>query len=130
MARAVLDCMKYGMKASTVFTESLQHNFKAVNGTGRPFTQQLGNKIIFELPGMGKGYYCDFTASYFCFRINVGFTTVPVAANDARSKVHLGYLCFDRGPEFCSGEFKFMIPRVIYLRTMRITMICIVLPNS
>ena len=97
MARAVSDRMKYGIKASVVFTENLQHNFKGVNG--RSFTQQLGNEIIFEFPGMGEGYYCDFTASYFRFGLNVGFTTAPTAANSAGTKQHSGYLHFDRGPE-------------------------------
>ena len=97
MARAVTDRMKYGIKASAVFTENLQHNFKAVNG--RSFTQQLGNEIIFEFPGMGEGYYCDFAASYFRFGLNVGFTTAPTDPNTVGTKQHSGYLRFDRGPE-------------------------------
>ena len=97
MARAVTDRMKYGIKASAVFTENLQHNFKAVNG--RSFTQQLGNEIIFEFPGMGEGYYCDFAASYFRFGLNVGFTTAPTDPNTVGTKQPSGYVRFDRGPE-------------------------------
>ena len=97
MARAVLDCMKYGMKASAVFTENLQRNFKAVNGC--LLTQQLGNEINPQFLAMGEGSYCNFSASYFRFGLNVGFTAVPTGANSVGTKVHSGYLCFDRGPK-------------------------------
>jgi hypothetical protein len=67
--QAVTDRMKYGIKPSAVRSENMLHNIKSVNGTSFPL--QLGQEIIFEVPALGNGYYCDFSTSYFRFRVNV-----------------------------------------------------------
>ena len=55
---AVSDRMKYGIKPSAVRSENYLHNIKAFNGAS--FNQALGQDIIFEVPALGNGYYCDF----------------------------------------------------------------------
>ena len=97
MNDAVTDRMKYGIKPSAVRSENLLHNFKATNG--RTFTQQLGNEIIFEFTGMGNGYYCDFSSSYFRFGVSVGLTDAYTAPSTYATKTNAGYLRFERGPE-------------------------------
>ena len=67
---AVTDRMRYGIKPSAVRSETMLHNIKAVNGVSFPL--QLGQDIIFEVPALGNGYYCDFSTSYF--RMNVSVT--------------------------------------------------------
>jgi hypothetical protein len=70
---AVTDHMRYGIKTSAVRSETMLHNIKAVNGTSFPL--QLGQDIIFEIPALGNGYYCDFSTSYFRMNVQVTLTT-------------------------------------------------------
>jgi hypothetical protein len=70
---AVSDRMKYGVKPSAVKTENLLHNIKAT--TGHNVAVALGNEIIFEIPSMGNGYYCDLGNSYFRFSFAISSTT-------------------------------------------------------
>ena len=99
---AVTDRMKYTIKPSAVRSENLLHNFKATNG--RAFPIQLGQEIIFEFPGMGNGYYCDFSTSYFRMGVNCAFTNAIAnatlsAAGVTANAVNQGYMRFDRGLE-------------------------------
>ena len=89
---AVTDKMRYGIKPSAVRSETMLHNIKAVNGTSFPL--QLGQDIIFEVPALGNGYYCDFSTSYF--RLNVSVTLNTAFAGAAADT---GYVRFERGPE-------------------------------
>ena len=85
---AVSDRMRYGIKESAVRSDNLLHNFKASNG--REFQVKLGNEIVFELPSMGKGYYCDLASSYIRFTMKIEKTT------DITGE---GHIRFARGPE-------------------------------
>ena len=59
----------------------------------------MGQDIIFEVPALGNGYYCDFSTSYFRCRVDVTLTnTVTQAAGVANPKSN-GYVRFERGPE-------------------------------
>lgn len=91
---AVTDRMRYGIKPSAVRSETMLHNIKAVNGTSFPL--QLGQDIIFEVPALGNGYYCDFSTSYF--RMNVS-ATISTALTGGSSATDDGYVRFERGPE-------------------------------
>ena len=91
---AVTDRMKYGIKPSAVRSETMLHNIKAVNGVSFPL--QVGQDIIFEVPALGNGYYCDFSTSYF--RMNVT-ATLTTALGGATAAADNGYLRFERGPE-------------------------------
>ena len=85
---AVSDRMRYGIKESAVRSDNLLHNFKASNG--REFEVKMGNDIVFELPSMGKGYYCDLASSYIRFSIKIVNTT---------QRTGHGHVRFARGPE-------------------------------
>ena len=61
---AVSDRMKYGIKPSAVRSENYLHNIKASNGSS--FPMQLGQDIIFDVPALGNGYYCDFPTLLSC----------------------------------------------------------------
>ena len=61
-AVAITDRMRYGVKPSAVRSESYLHNIKASNGSN--FNCTLGQDIIFDVPTLGNGYYCDFSTSY------------------------------------------------------------------
>ena len=87
---AVSDRMRYGIKESAVRSDNLLHNFKASNG--REFDVKLGNDIVFELPSMGKGYYCDLASSYIRF-------SIKVTTNTSISDSNHGHIRFARGPE-------------------------------
>ena len=89
---AVSDRMKYGIKQSAVRSDNLLHNFKASNG--RSFDVKLGNEIVFEIPAMGKGYYCDLATSYIRFGLRVTTSSDLTNANNATGSVR-----FARGPE-------------------------------
>ena len=89
---AVTDRMKYGIKPSAVRSETMLHNIKAVNGVSFPL--QLGQDIIFEIPALGNGYYCDFSTSYFRMNVKVSFAEEI----DFESATN-GYVRFERGPE-------------------------------
>ena len=89
---AVSDRMKYGIKQSAVRSDNLLHNFKSSNG--RTFEVKLGNDIVFEIPSMGKGYYCDLATSYIRFGIRV--TTSSALTNTNNDP---GCVRFARGPE-------------------------------
>ena len=91
---AVTDRMKYGIKPSAVRSETMLHNIKAVNGVSFPL--QVGQDIIFEVPALGNGYYCDFSTSYF--RMNVQATLTTALGNTTAGNTD-GYLRFERGPE-------------------------------
>ena len=96
---AVSDRMRYGVKPSAVRSENYLHNIKAVNGSG--FDVAMGQDIIFEVPALGNGYYCDFSTSYFRFRVDVNMTAALVAGtgNAAGNARNNGYIRFERGPE-------------------------------
>ena len=66
---AVSDCMRYGVKPSAVRSENYLHNIKATNGSS--FDVSLGQDIIFEVPALANGYYCDFSTSYFRFKVDI-----------------------------------------------------------
>ena len=68
-AVAITDRMKYGVKPSAVRSENYLHNIKAINGSTFPCT--MDQDIIFEVPVLGNGYYCDFSTSYFRCRVDV-----------------------------------------------------------
>ena len=68
-AVAITDRMKYEVKPSAVRSESYLHNIKASNGSN--FNYVLGQDIIFDIPALGNGYYCDFSTSYIRFRVDV-----------------------------------------------------------
>ena len=92
---AVSDRMKYGVKPSAVKTENLLHNIKATTGHNTPIA--LGNEVIFEIPSMGNGYYCDLGNSYFRFGIGVSLSTAALAAT--RNIFPTETLKFERGFE-------------------------------
>ena len=87
---AVSDRMRYGIKESAVRSDNLLHNFKASNG--REFEVKLGNEIVFELPSMGKGYYCDLASSYLRFSVKIECSKT-IADSDN------GHIRFARGPK-------------------------------
>ena len=94
---AITDKMQYKVKASAVRSENYLHNIKASNGSA--FTVGMGTDIIFEVPALGNGYYCDFSTSYFRMRVDC---TLPVALTPAAGQTHTnanGYVRFERGPE-------------------------------
>jgi hypothetical protein len=72
------------------------HNIKAVNGTSFPL--QLGQDIIFEVPALGNGYYCDFSTSYFRMNVKCTYDTA-LAYTTGSAGTNDGYLRFERGPE-------------------------------
>lgn len=87
---AVSDRMRYGIKDSAVRSDNLLHNFKASNG--REFEVKMGNDIVFEIPSMGKGYYCDLASSYIRFSIKIE-SSVDITGSGT------GHIRFARGPE-------------------------------
>ena len=95
---AITDKMMYKVKPSAVRSENYLHNIKASNGT--QFQCQMGTDIIFEVPALGNGYYCDFSTSYFRVRVdcNLPAAIVPAASVVANSQSN-GYVRFERGPE-------------------------------
>ena len=95
---AITDKMMYKVKPSAVRSENYLHNIKASNGT--QFQCQMGTDIIFEVPALGNGYYCDFSTSYFRVRVdcNLPAVIVPAASVVANSQSN-GYVRFERGPE-------------------------------
>ena len=50
----------------------------------------LGEEIVFELPAIANGVYCDFGTSYFRFKIEITYTGVLDNFN---------YIRWERGPE-------------------------------
>ena len=70
---AITGRMKSGVKPSAVRPESYLHNIKASNGSN--FNCTLGQDIIFSVPAMGNGYYCEFPSSYIRFRVDVALRT-------------------------------------------------------
>ena len=96
---AVSDRMRYGVKPSAVRSENYLHNIKATNGS--TFDLNLGQDIIFEVPALANGYYCDFSTSYFRVKVNV---TAAVGADIASggaagADINNGYIRFERGLE-------------------------------
>lgn len=91
---AVTDRMKYGVKPSAVKTENLLYNIKATNGADMDL--QLGNEVIFEVPSMGNGYYCDLGNSYFRFGIQLTCNTEMLLT---RKEACTYGLRFERGIE-------------------------------
>ena len=61
-ALAITDKMKYMVEPSAVRSESYLHNIKASNGS--KFNCTFGQDMIFDVPALGNGYYCDFFTSY------------------------------------------------------------------
>ena len=68
-AVAITDRMRYGVKPSAVRSENYLLNIKPSNGSN--FNCTLGQDIIFDVPALGNGYYCDFPTSYIRFRVDV-----------------------------------------------------------
>ena len=94
---AVSDRMKYGVKPSAVRSENYLHNIKASNGS--TFPCNMGQDIIFEVPALGNGYYCDFSTSYFRCRVDVTLTNTATQAAGVANPKSNGYVRFERGPE-------------------------------
>ena len=94
---AVSDRMKYGIKPSAVRSENYLHNIKASNGSSFPMT--LGQDIIFDVPALGNGYYCDFSTSYFRCRVDVTMTNLVAQTAGLENAYSNGYVRFERGPE-------------------------------
>ena len=94
---AVSDRMKYGVKPSAVRSENYLHNIKASNGAAFPCT--LGQDIIFDVPALGNGYYCDFSTSYFRCRVDVTLANNVAQAAGMSNVSSNGYVRFERGPE-------------------------------
>ena len=94
---AVSDRMKYGVKPSAVRSENYLHNIKASNGS--QFPMQLGQDIIFDVPALGNGYYCDFSTSYFRCRVDVTLTNTVQEDAGLENAYSNGYVRFERGPE-------------------------------
>ena len=94
---AVSDRMKYGIKPSAVRSENYLHNIKATNGSN--FNMQMGQDIIFEVPALGNGYYCDFSTSYFRFNVAVNLNAPVTATQCQANALANGYVRFERGPE-------------------------------
>ena len=94
---AVSDWMKYGVKPSAVRSENYLHNIKASNGSSFPLT--LGQDIIFDVPALGNGYYCDFSTSYFRCRVDVTLGALVTEDAGLTNTNSNGYVRFERGPE-------------------------------
>ena len=94
---AVSDWMKYGVKPSAVRSENYLHNIKVSNGSAFPLT--FGQDIIFDVPALGNGYYCDFSTSYFRCRVDVTLTSTVAQAAGVNNAYSNGYVRFERGPE-------------------------------
>ena len=93
-AVAITDRMKYGVKPSAVRSENYLHNIKASNGP--QFDVQMGQDIIFDVPALGNGYYCDFSTSYFRVKVDVTLGTAITQAAGATIKAGNGYVRFER----------------------------------
>ena len=96
-AVAITDRMKYGVKPSAVRSENYLHNIKASNGP--QFDVQMGQDIIFDVPALGNGYYCDFSTSYFRVKVDMTLGTAITQPAGATIKNGNGYVRFERGPE-------------------------------
>ena len=94
---AVSDRMRYGVKPSAVRSENYLHNIKASNGS--TFPCNMGQDIIFEVPALGNGYYCDFSTSYFRCRVDVTLTNTVTQAAGVFNPKSNRYVRFERGPE-------------------------------
>ena len=93
-AVAITDRMKYGVKPSAVRSENYLHNIKASNGS--TFKYQMGQDIIFDVPALGNGYYCDFSTSYFRMKMDVTLTDTITVDSDTTVKAGNGYVRFER----------------------------------
>ena len=91
-AVAITDRMKYGVKPSAVRSENYLHNIKASNG----------QDIIFDVPALSNGYYCDFSTSYFRMKVDVTMTNTLTAATGTTDKSSNGYVKEDL--RVCSEE--------------------------
>ena len=96
-AVAIADRMRYGVKPSAVRSESYLHNIKASNGSN--FNCTLGQDIIFDVPALGNGYYCDFSTSYIRFRVDVTLANKLTQVDGSTVDAANGYVRFKRGPE-------------------------------
>ena len=81
-AVAITDRMKYGVKPSAVRSD--------VN---------MGQDIIFDIPALGNGYYCDFSTSYFRVKVDVTLGAGVDQVAGQTFKAANGYVRFERGPE-------------------------------
>ena len=93
-AVAITDRMKYGVKPSAVRSENYLHDIKASNGPS--FTCQMGQDIIFDIPALGNGYYCDFSTSYFRVKVDVTLGADVDQAAGQTIKAANGYVRFER----------------------------------
>ena len=94
------DRMRYGVKPSAVRSENYLHNIKATNGS--QFPCQLGQDIIFEVPALANGYYCDFSTSYFRIKVDITHSAQVASGGTnggANGNFNNGYIRFERGPE-------------------------------
>ena len=97
-AMAITDRMKYGVKPSAVRSERYLNNIKASNGSN--FKCTLGQDIIFDVPALGNGYYCDFSTSYIRFRVDMTLKT-------ALTMVLLWIMLMVRGVMICTVSLNF-----------------------
>ena len=91
---AITDKMQYKVKASAVRSENYLHNIKASNGSS--FTCAMGTDIIFDVPALGNGYYCDFSTSYFRIRVDAALPAAIVPAAGQTVTAANGYVRFER----------------------------------
>ena len=94
---AVTDKMMYKVKPSAVRSENYLHNIKASNENS--FNVQMGTDIIFDVPALGNGYYCDFSTSYFRVRVDCTLGAAIVPLSGVLNTGANGYVRFERGPE-------------------------------
>ena len=113
--------LQYGVKPSAVRSENCLHNIKASKGP--TFEVQMGQDIIFDVPVLGNGYYCDFSTAYFRVKVDVTLTTAITQNAGATNKAGNGYVRFERGPE---SMFTFRMQVGICWKVLRTTMICTV----
>jgi len=118
-AVAITDRMKYGVKPSAVRSENYLHNIKC----------QMGQDIIFDVPALGNGYYCDFSTSYFRMKVDVTLTNTTAVDSGTTVKAGNGYVRFERGPESMFRRVLIQDASGNLLESLRTTMICIAILN-
>ena len=121
---AITDRMKYGEKPSAVRSKNYLHNIKASNGP--QFEVQMGQDIIFDIPALGNGYYCDFSTSYFRVKVDI---TLGTAINLAAGATIMAKLVMSGLREVLRvflEECSFSMQVGICWRVLRTTMTCTV----
>ena len=97
---AITDKMMYKVKPSAVRSEDYLRNIKASNENS--FEVKMGTDIIFEVPALGNGYYCDFSISYFRVRVDC---SLGAAIDPAAGVTHTGMLGLKEVLKVCLEEY-------------------------